>query len=176
MRDLALDFQPRRPGLLPLILLLVGAVLCADAWLEASQQNAQLADLESRQELAKRRADRLTRASREAAQREAALPAEQGKALQQAVAAIGIDWEGLYLRIDRATPEDVSLLGITPNAAAKSLQISGEARNLQAALGFVDTLRRPPLSQVSLLSHKIKADDPQHPVSFEIAATWTSSP
>lgn len=176
MRDLALDFQPRRPGLLPLILLLVGAVLCADAWLEASQQNAQLADLESRQELAKRRADRLTRASREAAQREAALPAEQGKALQQAVAAIGIDWEGLYQRIDRATPEDVSLLGITPNAAAKSLQISGEARNLQAALGFVDTLRQPPLSQVSLLSHKIKADDPQRPVSFEIAATWTSAP
>ncbi len=175
MRDLALDFQPRRPGLLPLILLLVGAVLCADAWLEASQQNAQLADLESRQELAKRRADRLTRASREAAQREAALPAEQGKALQQAVAAIGIDWEGLYQRIDRATPEDVSLLGITPNAAAKSLQISGEARNLQAALGFVDTLRQQPLSQVSLLSHKIKADDPQRPVSFEIAATWTSA-
>jgi len=175
MRDLALDFQPRRPGLLPLILLLVGAVLCADAWLEASQQNAQLADLQARQELAKRRADRLTRASREAAQREAALPAEQGKALQQAVAAIGIDWEGLYQQIDRATPEDVSLLGITPNAAAKSLQISGEARNLQAALGFVDTLRQPPLSQVSLLSHKIKADDPQRPVSFEIAATWTSA-
>lgn len=176
MRDLALDFQPRRPGLLPFILLLVGAVLCADAWLEASQQNAQLADLESRQEQAKRRADRLNRASREAAQREAALPAEQGKALQQAVAAIRIDWDGLYRQIERATPEDVSLLGITPNAAAKSLQISGEARNLHAALGFVDALRRPPLSQVSLLSHKIKTDDPQRPVSFEISATWTSAP
>jgi Tfp pilus assembly protein PilN len=176
MRDLALDFQPRRPGLLPLILLLVGAVLCADAWLEASQQNAQLADLESRQEQAKRRADRLTRASREAAQREAALPAEQGKALQQAVGAIRIDWEALYRHIDQATQEEVSLLAITPNVAAKSLQISGEARNLQAALGFVESLRRPPLSQVNLLSHKIKADDPQRPVSFEIAATWTSSP
>lgn len=176
MRDLALDFQPRRPGLLPMILLLVGAVLCADAWLEASQQNAQLADLESRQELAKRRADRLTRASREAAQREAALPAEQGKALQQAVAAIRIDWEGLYQQIDRATHEDIRLLAITPNVATKSLQISGEARHLQAALGFVDALRQPPLSQVSLLSHKIKTDDPQHPVSFEIAATWSSSP
>lgn len=176
MRDLGLDFQPRRPGLLPLMLLLVSAVLCADAWLEASQQNAQLSDLESRQEQAKRRADLLTRASREAAQREAALPAEQGKALQQAVASIRIDWDGLYRHIDQATPEDVSLLAITPNVAAKSLQISGEARHLQAALGFVDALRRPPLSQVSLLSHKIKADDPQHPVSFEIAATWSSPP
>ena len=175
MRDLALDFQPRRPGLLPFILLLVGAVLCADAWLEASQQNAQLADLESRQELAKRRADRLTRASREAVQREAALPADQGKALQQAVAAIRIDWEGLFQQIDRATPEDVSLLGVTPNVAAKSLQISGEARNLKAALGFVEALNRPPLSQVSLLSHKLQADDPQRPISFEIGATWSSS-
>lgn len=175
MRDLGLDFQPRRPGLLPLMLLLVGAVLCADAWLEASQQNAQLADLQARQELAKRRADRLTRASREAAQREAALPAEQGKALQQAVAAIRIDWDGLYQRIERATPEEVSLLAITPNATGRSVQISGEARHLQAALGFVESLRRPPLSQVTLLSHKIKAEDPQHPVIFEIAATWTTA-
>lgn len=176
MRDLALDFQPRRPGLLPMILLLVGAVLCADAWLETSQQAAQLADLESRQELAKRRADRLNRASREAAQREAALPAEQGKALQQAVAAIRVDWESLYRQIDRATPENVSLLAITPNVATKSLQISGEARDMKAALGFVEALNRPPLSQVSLLSHKIRSEDPQHPVSFEIAATWKGTP
>ena len=177
MRDLGLDFQPRRPGLLPVVLFCVGAVLCADAWLEASQQKAQLADLQARQEQAKRRAERLTLASHEAAQREAALPADQGKALQQAVAAIRLDWEALYRHIDQATQEDISLLAITPNVAARSLQISGEARNLQAALGFVDSLRRPPspLSQVTLLSHKIKIDDPQHPVIFEIGATWSTA-
>jgi len=174
MRELGLDFQPRRPGLLPLLLLGVGCVLCADAWIDLRDHNAQLADLQMQREHAQRRADRLALATRDTA-REAALPAEQDKALQHAVAAIHIDWEALYRQIDRATGDDIALLAITPNAAAKSLQLSGEARNLQAVLGFVDALRRQPLSQVSLLSHKIKADDPQHPIIFEIAATWSNA-
>lgn len=175
MRELGLDFQPRRPGVLPLLLLGVAGVLCADAWIELRAHNAQLADIQAQLAHAQRRADRLTLASREATRREAALPAEQGKALQQALAAIHLDWEGLYRQIDQSTREDIALLAITPNAAAKSLQLSGEARDLQAVLDFINALRRQPLSRVSLLSHKIKADDPQHPIVFEIAATWSNA-
>jgi hypothetical protein len=175
MRELGLDFQPRRPGLLPLLLLCVAGVLAADAWIELHAHNAQLADLQVQLGHAQRRAERLALTTREAARREAALPAEQSRALQEAVATIHLDWEALYRQIDQATREDIALLAITPNAAAKSLQLSGEARNLPALLGFVDALRRQPLSQVSLLSHKIKADDPQHPIIFEIAATWSNA-
>ena len=175
MRELGLDFQPHRPGVLPLLFLCVGCVLCADAWIELRDHNAQLADLQLQINHAQRRAERQALATREAERRDAALPAEQSKALQQAVTAIHLDWEALYRQIDQATREDIALLAITPNAAAKSLQLSGEARNLQAVLGFVDALRRRPLSQVSLLSHKIKADDPQHPIIFEIAATWSNA-
>lgn len=175
MRELGLDFQPRRAGVIPVLLLCVGCVLCADAWLELHDLNSQLADLQAQMTHAQRRADRLALATHETARRETELPAEQGKALQNAVAAIHLDWEALYRQIDLATGEDIALLAITPNAAAKSLQLSGEARNLQAVLGFVDALRRQPLSHISLMSHKIKADDPQHPIIFEIAATWSNA-
>ncbi|WP_265946196.1 PilN domain-containing protein [Dechloromonas sp. A34] len=174
MPDLGLEFQPHRPGLLPLLLLFAAGVLCVDAGIDLRDQHAQLAELQAQQAAAQRRAERLALATSASAGRAAALPSDQEKALRQAVAAIRVDWEELYRHIDRATPEDVALLALTPNVAGASLQISGEARDIKAALGFVEALRRPPLSKVSLLSHKVKAEDPQHPVTFEIAATWSS--
>lgn len=175
MRELGLDFQPRRQRPLSLLLLCVACILCADAWIELRDHDAQLADLQVQLENAQRRADRLAMKARETARREAALPVEQSKALQQALAAIHLDWEALFRRIEESTQEDIALLAITPNAASKSLQLSGEARDLQAVLAFVDALRRQPLSRVSLLSHEIKADDPQRPILFEIAATWSNA-
>ena len=98
--------------------------------------------------------------------------ADESKALRQAISAIRIDWAQLYRSIDAATSEDISLLAIRPNAQGKSVQISGEARDLKAALAFVEALRREPLANAALVSHQIKQNDPQRPIIFEIAATW----
>lgn len=170
MRDLCLDFQPRRAGLLPVVLLLAGAFLAADAWFDAYRLGLQQEEIEVQLRQAQRRADRLVRDGNAAAG--PTLNAEQDKALHLATAAIAIDWEALYRHIDQATREDVALLAIVPNTAGKTLQITGEARNLPAALAFVEALRRPPLPQATLLSHKIKTEDGQRPVVFEISATW----
>lgn len=172
MRDLSLDFLPRRPGLLPVVLLLAGGVLAVDAGFDLKALGRQQDDLAAQVQQAERRADRLARAGKPDA---AALNAEQDKALRQAAAAIAIDWEALYRHIDRATQEDVALLTIVPNVAGKSLQISGEARNLPAVLSFVEALRRPPLTEAILLSHQTKSEDGQRPVVFEISATWNLS-
>ena len=59
MRDFSLDFQPRRPGLLTVVLLLAGVLLCADAWLDAGALRSQLDDVEAQLAKAKRRADRI---------------------------------------------------------------------------------------------------------------------
>ena len=171
MRDLSLDFQPRRPGLLTVVLLLAGVLLCADAWLDASALRSQLDDVEARLAKAQRRADRLD-ISRRDSRPENVFSADESKALRQAISAIRIDWAQLYRSIDAATSEDISLLAIRPNAQGKSVQISGEARDLKAALAFVEALRREPLANAALLSHQIKQNDPQHPIIFEIAATW----
>lgn len=172
MRDLGLDFLPPRPGMLPVVLLLAGGLLAVDAGFELKELGRQQDDLGAQVQQAQRRADHLARHGRPDAE---ALNTDQDKALRQAAAAIGIDWEGLYRHIDRAMQEDVALLAIVPNVAGRSLQISGEARNLPAALAFVEALRRPPLTQATLLSHQTRSEDGQRPVVFEISATWNLS-
>jgi hypothetical protein len=119
---------------------------------------------------AQRRADRLD-LSRRDSRPENVFSADESKALRQAISAIRIDWAQLYRSIDAATSEDISLLAIRPNAQGRSVQLSGEARDLKAALAFV-ALRREPFANVALLSHQIKQNDPQRPIIFEIAATW----
>ena len=171
MRDPGLDFQPRRPGLLSVVLLVAGLLLAADAWLEDSALRGQLDEANARLALAQRRVDR-TEAGRRDSRPENVFSADESKALRQTIVAIRIDWEGLYRSIDQATSEEISLLAIRPSTAGKSVQISGEARDMAAALAFVEALRREPLAQVALLSHQIKQSDPQRPIIFEIAATW----
>lgn len=171
MRDPGLDFQPRRPGLLTIVLLLAGVLLCVDAWLEYGALRSQLDELESRLSVASRRASRIE-AGRRDSRPENVFSADESKALRQAIGLIRVDWEKLYRSIDAATSEEISLLAIRPNAVGKSVQISGEARNLAAALAFVEALRREPLANAALLSHQIKQNDPQQPIVFEISATW----
>jgi hypothetical protein len=171
MRDLALDFQPRRPGLLTVVLLLAGVLLCADAWLENRALQSQQEEAEGKLAQAKRRAERID-AGRRDSQPENVFSADESKALRLTIGLIRIDWEKLYRSIDAATSEEISLLAIRPNATGKTVQISGEAHNMAAALAFVEALRREPLDNPVLLSHQIKQSDPQLPITFEIAATW----
>lgn len=171
MREVVLDFQPSRPGLLSIVLLVAGLALGADAWWEDSALRHQLEEVESRLAQAKRVAERRDTGQRDS-RPENVFSAEEGKALRQAIGAIRIDWERLYRSIDQATGEDIGLLAIRPSVAGRSVQISGEARDMAAALAFVEALRREPLAHATLLSHQVKQNDPQHPIVFEIAATW----
>lgn len=172
MRDLQLDFQPRRPGPLALLALLAAALVCLDAGIEWRAAGLRLNEVSARVAEAEKR---LNRQSGQANERFAALPPEQSKALSQASAAIAFDWEAIYRSIDRATGEDIALLAIVPDMAGKSLQISGEARDLKSLLAFVEALPQAPLTRASLASQKIKQDDPQHPVLFDIVAYWRFS-
>lgn len=171
MRDPGLDFQPRRPGLLALALFAAGLLLAADAWHEAAALREQLTDAELRLAQVERRAERGEQKRRDN-RPENLFSGEDSKSIQNAVAAIRRDWEGLYRAIDQAAGKDVALLAVRPDSAGKAVQISGEARNLAAALAFVDALRQGPLGQAVLQSHQIKQNDPERPVVFEIAATW----
>jgi Tfp pilus assembly protein PilN len=171
MREIDLDFQPRRPRALSVVLLAAGLLLGVDAWLDARALGAQLAELESGLAQAKHRAERIE-AERRNSQPEHVFSADESKALRLAIDAIRVDWEGLYRAIDQAVGEDIALLAIRPSASGQAVQISGEARDMKAALAFVDALRVAPLAKIALLSHQVKQNDPQQPIIFEIAATW----
>jgi len=171
MREIALDFQPCRSSLLSVVLLFAGLLLCADVWLEDSALRVQQTQAESRLAQARQRAERMEAGQRDS-RPENVFSAAESKALRLAINAIRIDWEALFRCIDTAVSEEVSLLGIRPSATGKSVQISGEARNMAAVLAFAEALKREPLARVTLLSHQIKQNDPQNPIIFEITATW----
>lgn len=174
MRELMLDFQPRRPRLMTLALVAVGILLCLDAGLEYHAHGERLSEVSEQLERATRRLERQAAAQRDSRPEEL-FSAAEGKSLQLSNKATRVDWEGLFGGIEQAVSEDVSLLAVRPDLAGKAVQISGEARNLAAALAFVEALKRDPLSRVVLLSHQIRQNDPQRPVVFEIAATWTTA-
>lgn len=171
MRDFALDFQPHRPRPLAIVLLAAGLLLCAEAWLEDKALRVKLVEAEAQLNRARQHAERLD-ASRRDSRPENVFSVEETKALRQAINAIRVDWGTLFRRIDTAVSDDVSLLAIRPNAADKSVQISGEGRDMRAVLAFVESLQHAPLSQAVLLSHQIKQNDPQHPILFDISARW----
>lgn len=171
MRELGLDFQARRPGLLALALIAVGLLLAADAWHEDALLREQLAAAEQRLAQATRRAERNEQKHR-GGRPENLFSGEENKSIQSAVVAIRRDWEALYRAIEQAAGKDVALLAVRPDSAGNAVQLSGEARHLGAALAFVDALRQGPLGQAVLQSHQIKQNDPERPIVFEIAAAW----
>lgn len=168
---LDLDFQPRRPGPIAMAAVGAGALLVAAAWLDYLALYRQEAEVNGRLAETQRHADRQDAARRENRPEAFFSPAEAA-ALRHAYFVIGIDWERLYATIDAATSEDVALVQVRPDVAAKSVHIAGEARDMAAALAFVEALGREPLRRVILVSHQVKHQDPQQPIVFEVSATW----
>ncbi len=173
MRDFAVDFQPHRPRPLSIVLLVAGLLLCTEAWLEGKALRVKLEEAEAQLNRVRQHAEQLD-TSRRDSRPENVFSMEESKALRQAINAIRVDWGTLFRRIDTAVSDDVSLLAIRPNATGKSVQISGEGRDMAAVLAFVEALQHAPLSHALLLSHQIKQTDPQHPVVFEISAQWST--
>ena len=81
----------------------------------------------------------------------------------------------LQFTIFTATVPDrlTKVLTLTPDARKGLLRISAEARNLEAMLEFHRLLEASDeLSDVSLLNHEIVAQSAEHPVQFNLSATW----
>ncbi len=172
--DLAPDFLPRRPGVLPFVLCIAAATLLADAAMDEADARNRADELKRTATQAGKRLDRL--AGRQREQRaEDLLSADEARAVHQADAALSVAWERLFAAVDNATGEDVALLALRPNLSGHAVQISGEARDMAAALAFVESLRRAPLQRVVLLSHNVRNNEPGRPVYFEISAEWTGS-
>lgn len=82
-------------------------------------------------------------------------------------------WQQLFAMLEAMPQEDVALLSLTPDARKGQVRISAEARNLEAMLQYHQRLERSDeLSDVSLLNHEVVAGQAEHPVRFNLTATW----
>ncbi|MFZ2162858.1 MAG: hypothetical protein WAW02_11630 [Sideroxyarcus sp.] len=82
-------------------------------------------------------------------------------------------WDAIFVGLESVKSSNVAILSIQPDVKTGLLQIEGEAKDYAAVLTLIAQLRvTKPFSEVFLLRHEIKRDDPQHPVSFALSMHW----
>jgi hypothetical protein len=100
--------------------------------------------------------------------------------LQQAAQDLATPWTLLLSELEQAGKESqgqVALLGVEPDHGKHSVRIGAEARTLALALAYVQRLQSSrSLAYPMLDRHEIRADDPQHPVRFELTGEWKDLP
>lgn len=176
MGRLHLDFlHPQPPrlvwgiGLLALGVIAAGAVTVYD-----HHVSRQIETIQARIEDARRLARREQPVAR--------VPVVDSKRLSEeaiqanrVITLLTLPWNELFADLEAAGSGDVTLLSVEPDAQGKRLRIGGEARRLDDLLRYVERLEaRPTLASVFLVSHEMKRDATQHPVSFSLAAEWVS--
>lgn len=104
------------------------------------------------------------------------------RALEEAadvVAELRLPWRQLLDELEaagQATSKDVALLSIEPDREKQRVRIAAEARTLPAALAFVERLQQAGALKYPLLdNHKVRTDQSERPVYFELTAEWSLS-
>jgi Tfp pilus assembly protein PilN len=92
---------------------------------------------------------------------------------RQIINRLSTPWEAFFVGLESVKNANVAILSIQPDMQTGSLQIQGEAKDYAAVLTLIAQLRvTKPFSEVYLLHHEIKRDDPQHPFSFALSMHW----
>lgn len=82
-------------------------------------------------------------------------------------------WDDLLGSIEQADLPDIALLSVEPNIKKQQVLLTGEAKNLQVALRYIQQLEtQPNLSEVYLQKHAIDEADISKPVRFSALAKW----
>jgi Tfp pilus assembly protein PilN len=178
LRTIRIDFAP--PGwrrtlhrLHPALAVagLLGVLLClAGAWTAmdmAEQRAARAAQLEQVQ--ARSRALSKVRATVP----ETAIPDAQATAVNTAILQLNVPWRELEDALATATPANIALLALDPDARKRILKITAEARNSDDMVGYVQVLKQQEFfSGATLVRHEIEVQDPNKPIRFQVEAQW----
>jgi hypothetical protein len=98
---------------------------------------------------------------------------EQIQQIQSTVGALILPWNELLQGIEKSDTQDVALLNLEPNTKKQLVTISGEAKNLQAALNYIQKLEaQPMLDKVYLQKYNIDEANLFKPVKFTLSAQW----
>jgi hypothetical protein len=165
------DFANRGPrfSVLGGVLLAVGITAAAVVLLEYRAVGARRAGLELRLEATRAKTAALSPS-------ETAAEARMATSGQQAVQDLATPWTLLLSELESASKDaqgEVALLGVEPDHAKHSVRVSAEARTLALALAYVQRLQTSSSLKYPMLDrHEIRADDPQHPVRFELTGAW----
>ena len=107
----------------------------------------------------------------------APIPEAQASAVNAAVMQLNLPWRGLHDAIQAATPANVALLALEPDAKKSSVRITAEAKSSDDMIGYVAQLKEVDwFDAVALVRHEINEQDPNRPIRFQVDARWKGLP
>jgi Tfp pilus assembly protein PilN len=174
MGPLQLDFQPRRrSGPLGWSLLGLGLVLALGCAGLQQQLEGQALEQQGHLQQARRQLGGEAEGSASLSPAQSREQAQNLEEMRKVSQQLRRPWERLFAMLEALPRDDVALLSLTPDARKGQVRISAEARDLEAMLNFHRQLEASDeLSDVSLLNHEIVAQVAEHPVQFNLSATW----
>ena len=106
--------------------------------------------------------------------RPAPIAPAQAAAVNAAILQLNLPWRDLQDALASATPPDVALLALEPDARKRVLKITAETTSSDAMVAYVAQLKQQELfgTRVQLLRHEINALDPNKPLRFQLEARW----
>ena len=102
------------------------------------------------------------------------IPVAELKQINDITSDLSTPWNQLLAALEQLEMRDIALLSLEPSKKKQQIVLGGQAKNMQAALNYIEALEKlPVLSQVYLLKHNVDRLDPFKPVAFTIVAQWS---
>ena len=104
------------------------------------------------------------------------ISADKKLQIQTIVTALVMPWSKLLQAIEHADNKDIALLNLVPNTKSQQMILSGEGKDLQTVLSYVNQLQaQPMLEKVYLQKHTIDSSNVSKPVKFTIFTQWRNA-
>lgn len=100
---------------------------------------------------------------------------QQAGAVNNAVMQLNLPWRALHDAIGAATPANIAMLALEPDARRRSIKITAEAKTSDEMIAYVEALKEQELfTGVALTRHEINELDPVKPIRFQLEAEWSA--
>jgi Tfp pilus assembly protein PilN len=99
----------------------------------------------------------------------------QASAVNSAVLQLNLPWRSLHDAIAAATPPEIALLALEPDARHRSIKITAETKTSDAMIAYIESLKEQELfTAVTLTRHEINELDQNRPIRFQLDAEWSA--
>lgn len=101
----------------------------------------------------------------------------QMQTVQAVLRRLTLPWGALLQAVEQAEGPDVALLKLEPDPLRQRLRLTAEARDQTAMLAYLKRLSgSTALTDVQLVSHRERPDQPRKPIQFAVQASLREAP
>jgi len=102
---------------------------------------------------------------------------EQMREAQAVLRQLALPWAQLVESLESAAMPDVSVLQVQPDAQQRLLRVTAEAKGEETMFRYLRRLAAAEgFSDVHLVSHQVREDDPRRPLQFALQVSFRSPP